>query len=125
MYSQQFISPFSLFILPLPSITMSHNPLFPNQHLDDDCNDLWNEDTFYELDLHMVWHDGSGNWIPDEHRHTYYSEENNTVDWYMYCDYHGIQWYAPRILPLWAIKEMDQYYRDKHYGNDLDLTEDN
>ena len=99
---------------------MSHNLLSPDSHMDDECNDLWNEDTFYTLDLHMVWHDNSGNWIPDEYR--YHIEENNTMDWYSYCDYSGIIWYAPRILPLWAIWDMDQYYRDDYHQS---LTENN
>jgi len=104
---------------------MSNSSSSVHHPLDDDCNDIWNEDVFYDLDLHLVWHDSSGNWIPYEYREAYYSEENNPMDWYSYCDYLGIQWSAPRILPSWAIADMDQYYRDKYNNSRLDITEDN
>lgn len=83
---------------------------------DYDCNDLWNEHTCYELDLHLVWHDNSGNWIPDEYRYHY--DENGTLDWYSYCDFYDIHWSAPRLLPVWLIDDMDQYYRDQYYFYD-------
>ena len=88
--------------------------------MDDDDNIIWNEHTFYDLDLHLVWHDGSGNWIPDEYR--YHIEENGALDWSTSCVYYGILWDAPRLLPQWAIMDMDQFYRAQYYQN---LTEEN
>ena len=84
-----------------------------------DCNDAWNEHIFYDLGLDQVWCI-NGNWIPDEDR--YHINENDTLDWYSYCQAYGIHWSFPQLLPDWAIYDMDQYYRDLYYQN---LTEDN
>ena len=73
----------------------------------------------------MVWHDDSGHWIPFGQRYAHVSETNYPLRWYAYCDYYGIHWDKPRILPQWAIDEMDRYYGDKYYGDDLDITDDN
>jgi len=99
--------------LPSPS----SNPLLSNELYD--CNDVWNEQVFYTLGLDQVWCD-NGNWIPDEYR--YHINENELLDWYSYCENHGINLPFPQVLPTWAIDMMDQYYRELFYGQ---LTEEN
>jgi hypothetical protein len=84
-----------------------------------DCNDIWNEQVFYDLGLDQVWCD-NGNWIPDEYR--YHIDENCTLDWYSYCRVHQINWPWPQRLPGWAIDAMDRHFRDLYHQN---LTENN
>ena len=60
----------------------------------------------------MVW-THNGTWIPD---HLRYPEGwVDQLDWYTYCDTFHIPWEAARLLPWWAMEEMDQYQRDKYY----------
>src|SRR5437763_682404 len=79
---------------------------------ENDCNYCWNEWVFYELHLDLVWK-SNGNWIPDHER--YPEGWVDQLDWYTYCDRFGIPSETPRLLPDWAIEEMDQYYRDTYY----------
>jgi hypothetical protein len=77
-----------------------------------DCNYCWNEDVFYQLHLEQVW-THNGTWIPD---HLRYPEGwVDQLDWYTYCDTFHIPWEAARLLPWWAMEEMDQYHRDNYY----------
>ena len=78
-----------------------------------ECNNVWDDIKFYEWGIDLVWHDQSGNWIPDEYR--YHPNDNSILNWYSYCDLYGITWDLPRLLPNWAIDEMDQFYRERYY----------
>lgn len=91
-----------------------------NSIIDEECNHGWDEDVFYSLGLDRVWHDNSGNWIPDEYR--YDGNENNILGWYSYCQVHNIHWPYPVGLPNWAIEDMDQYYRDSYYLTATELN---
>ena len=76
-----------------------------------DCNDCWNEQVFSRLGLPLVWK-RDGMWVL---RH-----EREQLGWYAYCDRFSIPWPYPRLLPHWAIANMDdQHEYDVHFDGDL------
>jgi hypothetical protein len=88
--------------------------------MDEECNKDIVDDSYYDLGLDLIWHDG-GNWIPDEYRCP--PGHSQPLNWYEYCDAYNITWLFPRTIPNWAMESMDQYYRDKYYG--IEPTEEN
>ena len=85
------------------------------------CNYCWNELVFQQLGLHEVWK-VNGLWIPQYER--YPDGGTHQLGWYEYCDAFGIPWPYPRLLPDWAIANVDeQHEREVHMDDDLDIEE--
>lgn len=93
----------------------------PCSCLDGDCNYCWNEQVFYQLGLDLVWKE-NGHWIAGHDR--YPEGGTQQLGWYAYCDTFGIPWPLPRLLPDWAITNMDEQHEfDAHFDADLDMEE--
>ena len=91
--------------------------------MDGNCNHCWNEQTLYDLGLHQVWK-VNGHWIPMHER--YPEGWTQQLGWYAYCDTFNIPWPYPRLLPEWAITNMDhQHEYECHMDTDMimDLEE--
>ena len=76
--------------------------------LDGNCNHCWNEQTLYNLGLHHVWK-VNGHWIPMHER--YPEGWTQQLGWYTYCDTFNIHWPYPRLLPEWAITNVDHQHQ--------------
>lgn len=84
--------------------------------MEGDCNHCWNEQVFSQLGLDLVWK-VDGVWIPG------YERPFQQLDWYSYCDTFGIPWQYPRLLPEWAIQNMDDYHEyecHRDMGDDIE-----
>lgn len=89
----------------------------PCSCLDGNCNFCWNEEVFSQLGLPLVWM-RNGLWIAGYER--YIEGGTQPLGWYAYCDAFGIPWPYPRLLPDWAIANMDEQHEyGAHFDGDL------